>query len=107
MADEIASLRKSLQHKAKLAVESALRDGDIPPEHLETLRRLQSLINIAEPLGTDRQAVHPSFRDTESEFVAPGTSGGGLFNENRELVGMVRKDNPPYGETVSIVTARP
>jgi hypothetical protein len=41
----------------------------------------------------------------QSEFVAPGNSGGGLFNENRELVGMVRKDDPPYGEAVSIVTA--
>jgi hypothetical protein len=49
MADEIGSLRKSLQCNAKLAVETALRDGgDIPPERLETLRRLQTLIDIAE-----------------------------------------------------------
>jgi hypothetical protein len=49
MADEIASLRKSLQRNAKLAVETALRDGsDISPDRLDALRRLQSLIDIAE-----------------------------------------------------------
>ena len=41
----------------------------------------------------------------QSELVAPGNSGGGLFNQNRELVGMVRKADPPYGEAVSIVAA--
>jgi hypothetical protein len=38
----------------------------------------------------------------QSDFVAPGNSGGALLNDNRELVGMVRKDDPPYGEAVSI-----
>ncbi len=41
----------------------------------------------------------------QSELVAPGNSGGGLFNQNRELVGIVRKADPPYGEAVSIVAA--
>jgi hypothetical protein len=41
----------------------------------------------------------------QSELVAPGNSGGGLFNQNRELVGIVRKADPPYGEAISIVAA--
>jgi len=38
----------------------------------------------------------------QSDYVAPGNSGGALISENRELIGMVRKDDPPYGEAVSI-----
>lgn len=48
MANEVVSLRKSLKRQAKQAAETALRDGDVPPERLEALRRLQSLIEIAE-----------------------------------------------------------
>jgi hypothetical protein len=38
----------------------------------------------------------------QSDYVAPGNSGGALVSENKELIGMVRKDDPPYGEAVSI-----
>jgi len=37
----------------------------------------------------------------ESNVVAPGHSGGGLFNENWELLGMIRADQPPRGVAVS------
>ncbi len=54
MVDEVASLRKSLRRQARLAAETALRDaGDTPPERLEALRRLQSLIEIAEGQHSD------------------------------------------------------
>lgn len=33
----------------------------------------------------------------ESQFVAQGQSGGGLFNAHWELVGMVKQHEPPYG----------
>jgi len=49
MADEVEELRKSLRQQAKQAAEMALRDGgDIPPERLDALRRLQGLIDIAD-----------------------------------------------------------
>jgi hypothetical protein len=38
----------------------------------------------------------------ESNVVAPGHSGGGLFNENWELLGMIRADQPPRGVAVSL-----
>ena len=31
----------------------------------------------------------------QTQFVQQGHSGGGLFNENWELVGMVKQDQPP------------
>lgn len=38
----------------------------------------------------------------ESNFIAKGHSGGGLFNNRWELVGMIRADQPPDGMAVSI-----
>jgi hypothetical protein len=38
----------------------------------------------------------------ESTFLAPGYSGGALLNDRREIVGMLRGDQPPDGEALSI-----
>lgn len=38
----------------------------------------------------------------ESNLIAPGHSGGALLNGERELVGMLKRDQAPYGEAVSI-----
>jgi hypothetical protein len=38
----------------------------------------------------------------QSSFVNPGVSGGALLNGNRELIGMLRRDDNPYGEAISI-----
>jgi S1-C subfamily serine protease len=42
----------------------------------------------------------------ESSSIAPGNSGGGLFNARWQLVGMVRADQPPDGVAVSIARIR-
>ena len=31
----------------------------------------------------------------QTQFVQQGHSGGGLFNENWELVGLIKQDQPP------------
>jgi hypothetical protein len=36
------------------------------------------------------------------KFIAPGHSGGGLFNERYELIGMLRSDQPPQAQAVRI-----
>jgi len=38
----------------------------------------------------------------ESSFVAPGHSGGALWDEDLRLIGMIRRDRPPHGEALSI-----
>ena len=38
----------------------------------------------------------------ESAFLYPGNSGGALLNGKYELIGLVRKDEPPNGEAASI-----
>ncbi|HSE15694.1 MAG TPA: serine protease [Pyrinomonadaceae bacterium] len=38
----------------------------------------------------------------ESVFIGPGHSGGGLLNQARELVGMIKADEPPDGVAVNI-----
>jgi hypothetical protein len=38
----------------------------------------------------------------ESSFIARGHSGGGLFTEGWELVGMIEADEPPEGRALSI-----
>jgi hypothetical protein len=40
----------------------------------------------------------------ESAFLYPGNSGGALLNGKYELIGLVRKDEPPNGEAASIDT---
>jgi len=40
--------------------------------------------------------------DFESNLLARGHSGGALLNDDREVVGMLKSDQPPYGEAVSI-----
>jgi hypothetical protein len=40
----------------------------------------------------------------ESPSIAPGYAGGALLDEKRRLVGMLRAEQPPNGEAVSIAT---
>jgi Trypsin-like peptidase domain len=40
----------------------------------------------------------------ESRLIAGGNSGGALLDANRDVVGMVRSDEPPNGEALSITT---
>jgi alpha-tubulin suppressor-like RCC1 family protein len=42
------------------------------------------------------------FLDFESNLLAKGHSGGALLNDDRELIGMLKSDQSPYGEAVSI-----
>ena len=44
------------------------------------------------------------FLDFESNLIAAGHSGGALLNGSRELVGMLKSDQAPYGEAISIVS---
>ena len=41
--------------------------------------------------------------DYESNFIAVGHSGGALLDGSFDLIGMIRSDQPPYGEAVSLV----
>jgi len=54
-------------------------------------------------VGIDRQGIV-----FESRFVAPGSSGGALFNEQWEVVGLVTEDEPPRANAIPIeeVTAQ-
>jgi S1-C subfamily serine protease len=40
----------------------------------------------------------------QSDSIALGSSGGGLFNEHGKLIGMVTEDEPPDGRAVTIQT---
>lgn len=40
--------------------------------------------------------------DYESNFIAVGHSGGALLDGSFDLIGMIRSDQPPYGEAVSL-----
>lgn len=40
----------------------------------------------------------------ESRLITGGNSGGALLDANRDLVGMVRSDEPPNGEAISITS---
>jgi S1-C subfamily serine protease len=40
--------------------------------------------------------------DFESNLLARGHSGGALLNEDREVIGMLKSDQAPYGEAVSM-----
>jgi alpha-tubulin suppressor-like RCC1 family protein len=44
------------------------------------------------------------FLDFESNLIAKGHSGGALLNDDRELIGMLKSDQAPYGEAVTIAT---
>jgi alpha-tubulin suppressor-like RCC1 family protein len=42
------------------------------------------------------------FLEFESNFLAKGHSGGALLNDDRQVIGMLKSDQSPYGEAVSI-----
>ncbi len=48
-------------------------------------------------LGVDLQGII-----FQTSFIAPGSSGGALFNEWWEVVGLVTEEQPPRGEAIAI-----
>jgi ankyrin repeat protein len=53
------------------------------------------------PVAPDRIAQMIGKQITfQSAFISTGHSGGGLLNENGELLGMIRADQPPFGVAV-------
>lgn len=56
-------------------------------------------VNVTPDRVSDRAGDLIKF---ESNSIAPGDSGGGLFNGRWELVGMIKADQPPDGIAVSI-----
>jgi tetratricopeptide (TPR) repeat protein len=47
-------------------------------------------------------AVTTSTLTFQTQFVQQGHSGGGLFNENWELVGLIKQDQPPHAVAIRI-----
>lgn len=77
----------------------------------EVLERGDSVYHVGNPNGVEwRSNVRPDAVSRvggteirfESTFIAPGSSGGGLFDERWRLVGLVRADQPPDGVAVRI-----
>ena len=57
------------------------------------------------PVSADRVATSSGGSiQFESAFLYPGNSGGALLNQKYELIGLVRKDEPPNGEAANIDT---
>src|SRR5262249_28092410 len=77
---------------------------------LGSLRRGEGLYLLGYPLGKawrinttpEKLAETGESLDFESNFIARGHSGGALLDENRNIVGMLKSDNPPYGQATSI-----
>ena len=58
------------------------------------------------PLTPDRLVAVAGPRVSfESQAILPGHSGGALFTERGELVGMITADQPPYGQALDVVAA--
>jgi alpha-tubulin suppressor-like RCC1 family protein len=80
--------------------------------NLEGLGRGDALYLLGQPNGLPwRTSASPEHLlglrnglslEFESNLLAKGHSGGALLNEDRELVGMLKSDQPPYGEAVSL-----
>jgi S1-C subfamily serine protease len=94
--------------------EGSLEPGSFPFDRLGdagVLERGDPVLSIGNPSGRpwevsatpelfyNRQGDQLHF---ESSFIAGGSSGGGLFNHNAELLGMIRADQPPKGIAVSL-----
>jgi hypothetical protein len=89
--------------------------GSLPFDRLGdpgSLRRGMNVFPVGNPKGLAwqtsvtpdriRSDVAGDLIDFESSFIREGHSGGGLFTERGELVGMVVADQPPYGRALSI-----
>lgn len=75
------------------------------------MRRADAVYSVGNPRGNRwRVNVSPDrvsqldgdLIKFESQVIAPGHSGGGLFDASGRLVGMIRADQPPVGEAVKI-----
>jgi S1-C subfamily serine protease len=96
----------------------AIPVGTLPFDRLgdpATLRRGDEVYHVGYPLGSPWRAnvspdhISDQLGDTltfESSSIAPGNSGGGLFDKRWQLVGMVRADQPPDGVAVSMKAIR-
>ncbi|HZT30283.1 MAG TPA: trypsin-like peptidase domain-containing protein [Bryobacteraceae bacterium] len=83
---------------------AALRRGD-PLYLVGNPARRAWRINATPEKFSDRNGDLLEF---ESTFLARGHSGGALLNQEQEIVGMLKSEDPPYGEAVDIqrVTAQ-
>jgi Trypsin-like peptidase domain len=77
----------------------------------DVLKRGDGVFAIGQPGGNrwrlsvspDRVArVTGDVVQFESTFIAAGHSGGALLNQQGQIVGMIRRDQPPDGEAVSL-----
>ena len=75
------------------------------------LQRGDDVYLLGNPLGKAWQininpekvaTVDSDLVEFESNLIRPGHSGGALLDVRRRLVGMLRSDEPPYGEAVAI-----
>jgi alpha-tubulin suppressor-like RCC1 family protein len=88
--------------------------GSLPFDQLSArgeLKRGGDVYLLGNPLGKAWRinidpervaAVEGDLVEFESILIAPGHSGGALLDERRRLVGMLRSDEPPYGEAVAV-----
>lgn len=77
----------------------------------DTLKRGDGVFAVGQPGGSrwrlsvspDRVArVTGDVVQFESTFIAAGHSGGALLNQQGQIVGMIRRDQPPDGEAVHL-----
>jgi alpha-tubulin suppressor-like RCC1 family protein/S1-C subfamily serine protease len=78
---------------------------------LQTLDRGDPIFLLGQPNGLPWRintvperfiAFRDESLDFESSLLARGHSGGALLNEDREVIGMLKSDQAPYGEAVSL-----
>jgi alpha-tubulin suppressor-like RCC1 family protein len=80
--------------------------------NLDALGRGDALYLLGQPNGLPwRMSTSPErliglrnglFLEFESNLLAQGHSGGALLNEDGELIGMLKSEQSPYGEAVSL-----
>jgi alpha-tubulin suppressor-like RCC1 family protein len=91
-----------------------LASTGIPYERLgdaDSLERGDEVSMLGHPSGHAwEMALHPDRLSGtradrllfQSTFIASGHSGGALLDEHLDVVGLIRSDQPPYGEAVKI-----
>jgi alpha-tubulin suppressor-like RCC1 family protein len=78
----------------RLAVAGSVRRGD--PVYMVGRRANQFSVNVKpDRVSMVRDDTLVKF---ETNFIVPGFSGGPLFNENWQLLGLIVRDNVPEGE---------
>ena len=117
-----ATLPPNRDETLDLAVLSVSRNNGLPLDpatlpfdrlgNIGALSRGDALYLLGQPNGLPwRLSTSPErliglrkglFLDFESNLLAKGHSGGALLNQDREVIGMLKSEQSPYGEAVSI-----